>query len=341
MDKDMQRKNRISLVGISVCLLAIIVLVALFFYEREDPETQKLSTHNGAHILMLLPGQEELAEEFDAAAKEVADKYDLRMESMSLSTVGAQQQMLSLVPLTDVDGVLLWAVSSIDEDYAMELRDCRDAGIPVVMIDHDFGDKSLRNSFVGSGMNSELMVINQTLWFTEGNQPILIGTYSHASSGDIYELLMMEKIENPDFRAEQIWSERLRAFVGEPPNEYYASRYIQVRAADSGMAALNLELIRVLHEIDATGLVFSLDETLTRALAAAVENGILEKDRLGIVIGYGSDSELEHYVEKDIVDELIVSDVLYSSKIGLRYLNDILRGFYVPSELDSGVKLIT
>lgn len=341
MDREMQRKNRISLVVISVCLLVIMVLVVLFFYQRKHTDTREISSHSGAHILMLLPSLEAHVEDFSAEAKEIADKYDLQIEIMSLSTVGAQRQMLSLVPLTDVDAVLLWAVSSIDEDYAAELQDCRDAGIPVVMIDHDFGDKSLRSSFIGSGMSSELMVINQTLWLTEGDQPILIGTYSHASSGDIYELLVMEKTENPDFHAEQIWGERLSAFVGEPPNEYHASRYIQVRAADPGTAALNLELIRTLHDIDATGLVFSLDETLTSALATAVEVGTLEKEHLGIVIGYGSGSEMEHYVEKDIVDELIVSDVLYSSKIGLRYLNDILRGFYVPPTLDSGVKLIT
>ena len=41
-----------------------------------------------------------------------------------------------------------------------------------------------------------------------------------------------------------------------------------------------------------------------------------------------------------IINELIVPDVLYSSMIGLRYLNDVLRDFYVPSTLDSGVKLI-
>lgn len=341
MDKEMQRKNRLSLAGVSVCLLAIAVLVALFFYQREDTGARETSRHGGAHILMLLPSLEARTEDFCAETKEIADQYDLQIEIMSLPTVSAQRQMLSLVPLTDVDAVLLWAVSSIDEDYAAELRACRAAGIPIVMIDHDFGDKSLRNSFIGSGMNSELMVINQTLWLTEGEQPILIGTYSHASSGDIYELLIMEKAEEPDFHAEQIWGERLSAFVAEPPNDYHASRYIQVRSDDPGTAALNLELIRTLHDIGDTGLVFSLDETLTNALAAAVEGDALEKERLGIIIGYGSSSELEHYVEKDIVDELIVSDALYSSKIGLRYLNDILRGFYVPARLDSGVKLIT
>ena len=47
------------------------------------------------------------------------------------------------------------------------------------------------------------------------------------------------------------------------------------------------------------------------------------------------------YIEAGVIDELIVPDVLYSSMIGLRYLNDVLRGFYVPPTLDSGVKLIS
>ena len=46
-------------------------------------------------------------------------------------------------------------------------------------------------------------------------------------------------------------------------------------------------------------------------------------------------------IEPGIINELIVPDVLYSSMIGLRYLNDVLRDFYVPSTLDSGVKLIS
>ena len=50
---------------------------------------------------------------------------------------------------------------------------------------------------------------------------------------------------------------------------------------------------------------------------------------------------MRQYVERGIISELLVSDVLYSSRIGLRYLNDILRGFYGPSTPDSGVKLVT
>lgn len=338
MDREMRRKNRVSMAVICICLLAIIGLTVLFFWQKEQARTHS-SSHSGSHILMLLPGLEAQTEDFRAEAQKTADKYNLQIEVMSLPTVSDQRQMLSLVPQTDVDAVLLWAVSNMDEDYAAELQTCREAGVPVVMIDHDFRDKSLRSSFIGSGMNSELMVINQTLWLTEGNQPILIGAYSYASSDEIYELLIMEKGELSDFDAEQIWNERLRDFVETPPNDYCASGYIQVRTSEPG--ALNLALIRTMREIDATSLVFSLDESLTYALAVAVDTGELEKERLGMVIGYGSGNELEHYMEKGSIQELLVSDVLYSSSIGLRYLNDILRGFYVPPTLDSGVKLIT
>ena len=230
MDRKMRKKNRCNTTVILICLAAIVGLITLFFYHREHLHTETASLHGGEHILILLPSLEAQTEEFSAAAQEIADVYDLRIECMGLSTVAAQRQMLSLVPLSDVDAVLLWAVSNMDEDYAAELQACREAGIPVVMIDHDLRDKSLRSSFIGSGMNSELMVINQTLWLTDKDLPILIGAYSHASSGEIYELLLMEKTPNPDLAAEQIWNDRLKAFVETPPNDYHASRYIQVRA---------------------------------------------------------------------------------------------------------------
>lgn len=337
----MRRKNRCNTTVILLCLAAITGLVTLFFCQRAQLHTEKTDLHGGEHILMLLPSLEAQTEQFSEAAQKIADAYDLRIECMSLSTVASQRQMLSLVPLSDIDAVLLWAVSSVDEDYAAELRACRESGIPVVLIGHDLPDKSLRSSFIGSGMNSELMVISQTLWLTDKDLPILIGTYSHAGSGEIYELLIMEKTPNPDFDATQIWGDRLKAFVDTPPNDYHAGRYFQVSATSQGTAALNLELIRTLRDMEPLGLVFSLDETLTLSLAVDIEVGELEKEHLGIVIGYGSGSKLERHVDSGVIDELIVSDVLYSSVIGLRYLHDILRGLWVPSTLDSGVQLIT
>lgn len=342
MIKKIHRQNQAEWIIIWICIVAIIGLSILFLSLRGAFDKKEVYEHNGPHILMLLPSMEKAeSEKFSTTARKISDQYGLRIETLNLSTVSAQQQMLSLVPMTDVDGVLLWAVSSIDEDYSQQLADCRTAEIPVVMIDHDFEDKTLRNSFIGSGINSELMVINQTLWSIKESKPIIIGCYSHVGSGDLYELLVMREEENSEFDSGQIWSERLKAFVENHPNDYYANQYIQVRTNASGTAALSMDLIETLLQIDNAGLIFSLNETLTGTIAMAIDSGALAGRVPDIFIGYGREADLEEYMDKGIIDELIVSDVLYSSAIGLRYLNDILRDLYVPETLDSGVKLIT
>lgn len=313
-----------------------------YLYLRSTFRGEAPPVGDGAHILMLLPSLEDAeSADFHAMAQDIAEQYGLRVEIMTQATVDGQREMLSIVPMTDVDAVLLWAVSNLDEDYQQELTGCRAAGIPVAIVEHDFEDKSLRDSFIGSGMNSELMVINQTLWDIREGSPVIIGSYSHAGEGELYELLVMLQEENPDFDPSQIRSERLRVFVENHPNDYYAHTYIQVRADTSGTAALNISLIRTLLQQEPAGLFFSLSEPLTAAMAMAADNGALAAGAPDILIGYGGEEELGAYIEAGVIDELIVPDVLYSSMIGLRYLNDVLRGFYVPPTLDSGVKLIS
>lgn len=343
MIKRIHRQNRFDIVVISICLATIIAFVLYFFHLRGAFEQKVIYEHDGPHILMLLPNiSEEEQNAFQTMAKEIADDFNLQVEIMSLSTVSSQKRMLSLVPMTDVDAVLFWAVSNIDSDYAQELHACKNAGIPVVLIDHDFESKSLRNSFIGSGINSELMVINQlTLWAVGDDASLVIGSYSATSSGELYELLFMTQTKNPSFDAQQIRSERLKAFVENRPNGYYADRYVQVRADTVGTGALNVQLVSTLLQEETPGLLFSLSEPLTNALATAIDSGQLTENAPAFFVGYGREATLTPYIEAGVIDELVVSDVLYSSKIGLRYLNDLVRGLYVPPTLDSGVDLIT
>lgn len=343
MIKRIHRQNRFDVAIIGICLAAIIAFVLYFLHLRGAFEQKVVCEHDGPHILMLLPNlTEEEQSDYQSMAQDVADRFGLRVEIMSLSTVSSQKRMLSLVPMTDVDAVLFWAVSNIDSDYVQELNACKNAGIPVVLIDHDFENKSLRNSFVGSGINSELMVINQlTLWSVDDDASLVIGSYSHTSSGELYELLFLSQRENSAFDSRQIRSERLKAFVENHPNGYYADRYVQVRADTSGTGALNVQLVSTLLQEEAPGLFFSLSEPLTNALAMAIDSGPLAENAPSIFVGYGREPTLAQYIDTGIIDELVVSDVLYSSKIGLRYLNDLVRGFYIPLTLDSGVELIT
>ena len=219
----MRRQSRLESVVIGVCLIAILGLSFFYLYLRSTFRGEAPPVGDGAHILMLLPSLEDAeSADFHAMAQDIAEQYGLRVEIMTQATVDGQREMLSIVPMTDVDAVLLWAVSNLDEDYQQELTGCRAAGIPVAIVEHDFEDKSLRDSFIGSGMNSELMVINQTLWDIREGSPVIIGSYSHAGEGELYELLVMLQEENPDFDPSQIRSERLRVFVENHPNDYYA-----------------------------------------------------------------------------------------------------------------------
>ncbi len=341
MDHGKQLRQKAASLALFLGLAVILILTALLLQQRSKVPAEAGARHTGAHILMLLPTLEEGREDFRRRANELSDQYDLRIEIMDLATVSAQKQMLSIVPDTDVDAVLLWALTNIDEDYREELTACRQAGIPVVLIDHDFNDHTLRNSFVGGGINSELMVINQMiLWTVENDASILIGSYSYADSSEIYELLRLEKGEASGFDLTQLQSARLKSFAAAPPDGYSPRECLRI-SGQQGTASLNLKLLETLWQEEQTGLIFSLDSTLTSALAASVDSGTLDKAAVGCIVGYGNQDKLDPYIRSGVIDELIVSDTLYSAYIGVRYLYDILRGFYVPDTLDSGVKLIT
>lgn len=340
MNQGKQLRQKASSLALFLGLVAILILTALLLQQRNKVVAEAGARHTGAHILMLLPTLEEGREDFRRKADELSNQYNLRIEIMDLATVSAQKQMLSIVPDTDVDAVLLWALTNIDEDYREELIACRQAGIPVVLIDHDFNDRTLRNSFVGGGINSELMVINQMiLWTVKNDASILIGSYSYAGSSEIYELLRLEKGEAPGFDLTQLQSARLKSFAAAPPDGYSPRECLRI--SDQQGASLNLKLQETLRQEEQTGLIFSLDSTLTSALAASVDSGTLDKAAVGCIVGYGDQDKLGPYIRSGVIDELIVSDTLYSAYIGVRYLYDILRGFYVPDTLDSGVKLIT
>lgn len=333
-------KNRSFLIDLfMICSLLFMLILVLYFLYLRTPLDNENPQHRGHHLLVLTPNVEDQLKECQAEMAPIIEKYDLQVEFMPLSTIADQKQMLSLVPISDIDGVLFWPISISSHDYSTELTACQGASIPIVLIDHDFDDKTLRNSFLGSGFNSELMILNQTLMEEDHNLPIIIGGYSSASDGEMYELLIFQKDISSPFDVSQIQSDRLRSFVNSPPNHYYASDYIRVTSPSNDITALNATLYQSLQ--NPAGLTFSLDETLTTALAIGLENGALQKSTLGTFIGYKRDITAGKLPEQSVVDKLLISDVPRSAMIGLRYLNDILRDFWVPSTFDSGVKLIT
>ena len=111
-------------------------------------------------------------------------------------------------------------------------------------------------------MNSELMVINQTLDIREGSRHHR-QLFPRGGRGELYELLVMLQEGEPDFDPHRrSGNERLRVFVENHPNSYYANTYIQVRADAGGTAALEHQPHPDLRQ-EPAGLFFSLSELPT------------------------------------------------------------------------------
>ena len=271
--------------------------------------------------------------ELDSATlEELEVAYNLRLEVESFPTAAEQKRFLRLLSETEVDGVLLWPISVNQDDYAGEMEALQEAGVPLVVVDRDVRE-TLRDSFIGSGYKSDLLVLSQSLRSLPGGESFIVGNRSGGDGGQVVELLFFRRKDGKaDFEAQDM---KLRQLGENPPEGYRATEYLRLE----GTNALQLrQRIRELFTGDqAPDLFFSLDPTLSAAAVSAKRQ--LGKDCGVRLLCYGDQSLSD--VEEGLVDGLVTSLPEVSVTIGVRYLRDICRGFWVPGSMDSGITLLT
>ena len=310
-----------------VLLLAALLFAVWRFSERaEIPGT-------GMHFALIVPeqgGQERIR----SAVEELEASYDLRLELEDFPTAAEQKRFLGLLAETEVDGVLLWPISVNQDDYAGEMRALQEAGVPLVVVDRDVRE-TLRDSFIGSGYKSDLLVLSQSLRSLPGGESFLVGNRSGGDGGQVVELLFFRREDGeapPSYEAQDM---KLRQLGENPPEGYRAAEYLRLEGTNT------LQLRQRLRELfsgdRAPALFFSLDPTLSAAAVSA-------KRQLGKACGvrllcYGDQSLSE--AGEGLVDGLVTSLPEVSVTIGVRYLRDICRGFWVPGSMDSGITLLT
>lgn len=283
------------------------------------------------HFALLIPeqgGQEWLR----STVEELEVAYNLRLEVESFPTAAEQKRFLRLLSETEVDGVLLWPISVNQDDYAGEMEALQEAGVPLVVVDRDVRE-TLRDSFIGSGYKSDLLVLSQSLRSLPGGESFIVGNRSGGDGGQVVELLFFRRKDGKaDFEAQDM---KLRQLGENPPEGYRATEYLRLE----GTNALQLrQRIRELFTGDqAPDLFFSLDPTLSAAAVSAKRQ--LGKDCGVRLLCYGDQSLSD--VEEGLVDGLVTSLPEVSVTIGVRYLRDICRGFWVPGSMDSGITLLT
>lgn len=327
-------KGVLYAVLVACCAIFLVMVVRQI---GQDHSTVKASP-NLMHFVVITP--ELNSESVSETVTALAEKYDLQIEMHAFSTVAEQRQMLHLVPNTAIDGILLWPISANDSDYETELLACRKAGIPVVVIDRDIVS-GLRNSFISSGVTSDLLVLNQGLQALEEGDRFAVGNRSGSGSNQVVELLTFARDEEAEIDISRIQDMKLHQLAENPPTGYYPCGYMRLEGENARTLRLKYELISLFSEDSRLELFFSLDSTLSSAAASAKISVAAPHGKTIRLICYGDLSEDREYLSTGIIDGIVMSKPDTSAAIGIRYLRDICRGFWVPKTMDSGIEFLT
>lgn len=321
-------------------LVVCVMSFALLFLRQIMAGRQAAANSAALHFIAVLPAQDDGVASVQESIAELAQSYGLQVETHAFSTVTEQRQMLRLLPNIKSDGLLFWPISSNEADYQEELLACRDTGIPIVVIDRDIA-ADLRSSFIGSGVDSDLLVLNQSLRELSSADTFMVGDRSGSGANQMVELLTFstEKPENLAFSTQDIQGVKLQQLAETPPEGWYTFTYLHLEGEEARSLQLKYKMIDLFLN-ENPRVFFSLDSELT-ATAASAKSSLLASNGNVQILGYGTLSENTNYLTNQLVNGLVTSKPELSAAIGIRYLRDICRGFWIPESRDSGINFIT
>lgn len=327
-------KRRLLCTVIIFCCAMLI----LFTFTKVDKKEQPVNVAvNSLHFVAIVPTLNDKDKTgFQETMDQLSSEFNVSIELHEFATAVDQQQMLRISPNIGIDGVLLWPISADDEDYKEGLTDCREAGVPLVIIDRDIAS-NLRNSFIGSGASSDLLVLEQGIRAMDNQDTFAVGNRFIYNENQVVELLIFKKGVRQTLNAAEVQDTKLRELAESPPDMYHVSAHFKFKGDDARILNLKYILINLFSSESPPGMFFSLDNTLTTVSAAAKSN-ILSNNKLGIqLIGYGDLSEDQSYLDAHMINGVVTSKPDTSFYIGIRYLRDLYYGRWVPSTMDSGI----
>ena len=322
-------------------MLVTVFTVGLMVQLLWQNDTTEHTEAAKGHFAILMPVQTSDAGSVHTAIEQLAEEYSLALEVHEFATVADQKQMLRLLPSTEVDGVLLWPISIDDTDYEEELMNLKLEEVPVVIVERDVAQKQ-RDSFVGSGTTSDLMVLEQSLKGLEDRDCFVVANQSGSGNGQMVEWVIFRKAEWADSVLNTLpQDQKLRQLAQDPPEGYLAVEQIRLEGDGARSLQLKYALTTLFSEEKDLKLFFSLDESLsTTAISAKKGLSAFKQANLQLLC-YGEKAKQQENLESGILDGLVTSRPDISITVGIRYLRDICRDFWVPKTMDSGIDFLT
>lgn len=334
----MHNKVRYALyVVATICCTVLLLLIAhQILISRKSADLPA----NSLHFVVITPELDGKNDSFTQTLSKLEDAYGLQIELHSFATVAEQEQMLRIISKTGIDGVLLWPISADDEDYEEELLACRQRKLPVVIIDRDVSP-DLRDSFIGSGISSDLLVLNQKQREMGQNEILAVGDRFGSGSSQVVEILLFSRTAQPGFDVHTIQNMKLQHLALEPPSEFQPYDYLRLEGENARSLQLKYALIGLFSQTNSCGLFFSMDESLSSSVISAKSSMPLSMQGKVHLLCYGDRSDNLEYLKRGMIDGIVASKPAYSAYIGLRYLRDICHGLWIPQTMDSGSDYIT
>lgn len=316
---------------------AVICIVGLISQIGGYAESNHRAAPADMHFAILMPAQGEDESGVRAAIRTLAEVYRLDVEIHEFATVADQKQMLRVLPDTEVDGVLFWPISVDDADYVAEMLELRAAEIPVVIVERDIA-RQTRSSFIGSGTTSDLMVLDQSLKKLNKKDLFVIANRFGSGNSQVVEWVLFQKTGWGWVGADEELphDQKLRQLVQNPPEGYLATEWTRLEGEDARSLQLKFELIKLFTEAD-MNLFFSMDDTVSTAAISAKRSLSSDRREELQLLCYGETAKQYEDLENGVLNGLVTSRPDVSITIGIRYLRDICRGFWVPENMDSGI----
>ena len=332
------KKARLFLFLLYPIVAVLIIGLMLEFLVKTNLSDSTVPAED--HFAVLIPAQNGDGSDVHTAIDLLAKEFSLDMEIHEFATVADQKQMLRLIPSTEIDGVLLWPISIDDADYEAELSGLNQAEIPVVIVERDVA-QTQRSSFIGSGTNSDLIVLEQHLKELNDQDYFVVANRFGSGNSQIVEWVLFKNKRYADAALSALpQDQKLRHLVLNPPEKYLATALVRLDGDNARSLQLKYALTSLFEENNMK-LFFSLDESLSTTAISAKRSLAEHTQSLPRLLCYGSTADHQKDLSTGILDGLVTPKPAVSITIGIRYLRDVCRDFWVPKTMDSGIDFLT
>jgi len=295
-----------------VLILSIKVMVSSPFYR--DSGVISLE-EKSSHYAFFLPVEDySFFKQIKEGAVSASETLDC---SISFFSIDDDPISLGMVPYLGFDGICLYPYG-MDDKVKDSINKISNYGIPLIQLENE-------------------IVRNETTFFIGTNNfdsGKAIGKIAQLANKDLYNIVLIYSDKNPGLLSGRSLVEMgLKSVLEDKVDKLYV-RKTDLNPLDAERLAY--EIVKNSPEIDL--IVLSDPNDTLVAVQAIIDNNLVGKIQ---IIGFGDDSRILEYINKDIILGTIVRNPYRIGYSAVLALDEIEKNGYTSAYVDTGINLIS